>query len=337
MVLYHENRIEVDYIPNLRASFKAYDAARTRNDIATSSSTSSSDVHLSTLRDLLFNRKRDTISRSEKYGRLIVAGYDLRRTKGVERMLYSSTGATSKSKSLWINICLFSRLRVAFQCFKDIALALPSFTQVSITLVPYIPVVMNPSQRSLDLDQTFSVLGLKPTHITTEAVLGKSWTLEKTKREFVKRQKQKPNIHAEVQMLMFFGVLKSSNSNRFPYFGCSKLSCFMCNHFLQFFGRVTTRGSHGRLFRPWTVPNVNGLQSGEAKKTAKALISVQKKIQETLKASVEVNIRHQRTSVVGGVSSVSGRRQEQQSQRQLQIDRQFIEAERDRVSALLQR
>jgi hypothetical protein len=82
---------------------------------------------------------------------------------------------------------------------------------------------------------------------------------------------------------------------------------------------------------------VNGLQAGEARKTAKALISVQKKIQEILKASVEVNIRHQRTSVVGGGSSVSGRRQEQQSQRQLQIDRQLIKAERDRVSALLQR
>ena len=35
MVLYHQNRIDHSYIPNLRASFKAYDAVRRRNDTNT--------------------------------------------------------------------------------------------------------------------------------------------------------------------------------------------------------------------------------------------------------------------------------------------------------------
>jgi hypothetical protein len=101
-----------------------------------------------------------------------------------------------------LDICLLARLRVAFQNFKDIALTLPSFEQVTIILVlrPLAPT--NPSQRLLNLNQTFGILQLDLGLATTKAVLGQNWTVAKIKREFAKRQKQKPNVHAKVQMLM---------------------------------------------------------------------------------------------------------------------------------------
>ncbi|KAF2848346.1 hypothetical protein T440DRAFT_491243 [Plenodomus tracheiphilus IPT5] len=300
MVFQHQSRIEQNYIPKLRVSFKAYDAARTSDREITSTSTSASGANLFILRDLLFNRNTDNLSTLEKHERLIIASYNLRTTKRIEEILYSSASTTSKSKKLWINICLFARLRVAFECFKSIMLVLQSFKQ------------------------TFSILGLKLDSTTAKAVLGRGWTLDKTKREFTKRQKQKPNIHAEVQMLMFLNARESSGSSRFPYFGCSKLSCFMCNHFLQFYGSITTRGSHGRLFRPWTVPNADGLQSGQASRTARALISMQKQVEKTL------------TSVVGG-SSVLGKPQEQEPQGQVHIKRLAMNAERYRVADMFRR
>ena len=336
MVFYHQSRIEHDYIPDLRASFKAYDATQANDGMITSSSTSGSDANLSILRNLLFDRNSDDLSTLEKHGRLIIASYNLRKTRGIEGLLCSSASSTSKSKKLWVNVCLFARLRGAYECFKDITLALPSFKHVSITLIPCPLVPPNSSKCTLSLGQTFSILKLAMDTTTIRAVLGHGWTLDKTKREFTRRQKQKPNIHAEIQMLMFLNALESSRPGRFPYFGCSKLSCFMCNHFLRCYGHITTRGSHGRLFKPWTVPNVDGLQSGQASRTARALISVQKQVEKTLKAAIEGPIKFERTSVIAGSSILDGRPQ-QQLQRQLHIKRLRMIAERERIAEMFRR
>jgi hypothetical protein len=331
MVLYHQNRIEHNYIPNLRASFKAYDAVRTKNDNNTPENSSVTDATLSALRTLLFDRNIDETSTLERHTRLVIASYNMRRARNIEEVLCSSPSATSKSKSLWLDICTLARLRIAFQNFKDITLTLPSFEQVTIILVlrPLAPA--NQSQRPLNLKQTFSILQIDLSPVTMKAVLGQNWTVAKIEREFAKRQNQKPNIHAEVQMLMFLNTKDSSASGLFPYFGCSKLSCFMCDRFIQSYGRYTTRGCHGRLFKPWTVPSVDRLLPGQSDRAAKALILVQKEVKKKLTASVKGPIRHERTSVIGG-SCVLSDRQEEYSQRQLQIDRLRMKAERDRVA-----
>ena len=335
MVLYHQNRIEHSYIPDLRASFKAYDAARMRNGTDSLENSSVLDTTLSVLRDLLFDGNINVTSTLEKHTRLIFASYNLRRTEN-EEVLYSSPSANSRSKSLWWDICLLARLRVAFQRFKDIALTLPSFEQVTIILVPCPLAPANPSQRPLNLKQTFGILQLDVGPATTKAVVGQSWTVARVEREFAKLQKQKPQVHAEVQMLMSLNTNESSTSRLFPYLGCSKLSCFMCNRFIESCGRFTTRGCHGRLFKPWTVPSVDRLLPGQADRTAKGLILVQKEVEKKLKTSVEGNIRRERTSVIGGSSVIVGR-QEERSQRQLQIDRLKMKAERDRVAEMFKR
>lgn len=110
----------------------------------------------------------------------------------------------------------------------------------------------------------------------------------------------------------------------------------MCNRFIQSFGRFKTRGCHGRLFKPWTVPRVGDLLPGQAAQTAKALLSVQKEVKKNLKASLKEQIRHERTSVLNG-GSVTSSGQETRSQRQLQIDRLKMKAERDRVVEVFKR
>jgi hypothetical protein len=145
-------------------------------------------------------------------------------------------------------------------------------------------------------------------------------------------------------MLMFLNTNELFASGLFPYFGCSKLSCFMCNRFIQSYVRFTTRGCHGRLFKPWTVPNVDRLLPGEADRTAKALILVQTEVEKKLKSSVKGHIRHERTSVIGGSSVLDGP-QEERSQIKLQIDRlrvkarvkAMVKAERDRVAEMFKR
>ncbi|KAF2709074.1 hypothetical protein K504DRAFT_380044 [Pleomassaria siparia CBS 279.74] len=335
MVLYHQYRIEHDYIPSLRASFKAYDPVCANN---TSETSLAPDAVLSILRPLLFDDSTNGTSTLERHERLVTVLYDLRRTKSIEEVLHSSQRATSELKGLWLDICMVARLRVAFQAFKDVALTLPSFERVTIILVPRPPAPANPSQRPLTLKQTFGILQLELGPATTKAVLGQKCSVPKAEREFAKRQKQKPSIHAEVQMLMFLNTDESATSGLFPYFGCSKLSCFMCNRFIQSYGRFATRGCHGRLFKPWTVPAVDRLLPGQADRIARALISVQKKVEKKLKTSVEGHIRHERTSVIGG-SSVLGGQQEESSQRQRTEDSSsptrhaYVDLERDEIEA----
>lgn len=100
MVLYHQNRIEHSYIPNLRASFKAYDAVRRRDDTNTLENSSVADATLFVLRTLLFDRNINDTSILEKHMSLVIASYNLRRTRIIEEILYSSSSVTFRSKSL---------------------------------------------------------------------------------------------------------------------------------------------------------------------------------------------------------------------------------------------
>ncbi|ORX98686.1 hypothetical protein BCR34DRAFT_593143 [Clohesyomyces aquaticus] len=336
MLSYHQSRVESNYIPDLRASLKAYEASLKRPHASTTAHGSILDAKLLGLRGLLFDADiRDTIT-IKWHAQLIIASYDLRRSSTIEQTLNSSPSATSRSRNLWVSICLLSRIRVAFKNFKQIACTLPSFENVSIILIPRPPAPTSPTQRPLDLKQTFSILGLTTTSDTVQAVMNQKWTLTKTEHEFRKRQRMKLNIHAEVQMIIFLNTSGSSASRLFSYIGCSKLCCFLCSSFIDSYGRFTARGCHGRLFRPWTVPIVDKLLPGQAGRISKALLSVQKEVKNKLVAAVKGNVRMERTSVLGG-SSIFGVQREEGSDRQSRIYQWRMKAERDRVAETFRR
>lgn len=329
MMSYHRDRISNSYIPGLRSSFTAYDSG----SAMIKTCTEAADPAITDLRSLLFDRNgTDTL---EKHSSLVIASYNLRRKRVLEQLLYSSSSATSKSKALWVDICMLARLRIAFQIFKDIALTLPSFTDVTIVLVPHPSKPVNPSQRPLNLKQTLGILQLDLSPTTIKAVLGQNSIATKIEQEFGKRQKQKPNIHAEVQMLMFLDANEPLTSGIVPYFGCSKLCCFMCDRLIQSYGRILTRGCHGRLFKPWTVPSSNQLLHGQAERIAKALIVVQQEVQKEPKRT-NFGHKHERTSIIGG-SSILSEQQDEASQRQSQIARLRMKSERDRVAELFRK
>jgi len=330
MVSYHSSRIKQDYIPNLRQSFKAYDAEQTRHVANTTPDRSVVDAELSALRDILFNNLPNDISTFNKHKKLIVASYDLRREAAVEEALNSGASSSLKSRTLWISICLFSRVRVAYRTFIEIAQTLPSFGHIKFVLVPRPAVSPKPPQRPATLKQTLGMLKLDLNLNITKKVLGNDWTVGKTEERFKNLQKQNLNVHAEVQMLIALATNESVKSDLFPYFGCSKLSCFMCSRFIQAYGRFTTRGCHGRLFKQWTVPNADGLLPGQSDRIARALVSVQKELKKKLKESIETHIRHERTSVVGG-SSIVSKWPENTPSRRSQIDQMEAKGVHEKV------
>ena len=132
MILFHQERFESSYIPDLRANFKAYDADFKRDKTSIGGTVLDSDNSLSPLRNIVFDSSVPDTDTLEKHETLVLASYDLQRTRTMKEVLYTSSKATSKSKSLWLSTCLLARLRVAFIVFKNIALTLPSFQQLTI-------------------------------------------------------------------------------------------------------------------------------------------------------------------------------------------------------------
>ncbi len=73
------------------------------------------------------------------------------------------------------------------------------------------------------------------------------------KKRFTGLQNNELPTHAQMQMVIH--LLKSSIGfdEIFSYFGCSRLSCFMCHAFLKSCGKLEVRGCHGMLYPKWTI------------------------------------------------------------------------------------
>lgn len=333
---YHQIRIQNSYIPDLRASFKAFEAEFGKTYLDTTGDGSDLATELSILRELLFNPSVNDESTLDRHSILVIAAYDLRRSSNIEHMLNSSSRASSTSKELWVNICLIARLRVTFEKFKETALTFPSFTRITIALVSRPPAPASPPHRLMNLTETFHMLGLNTKKNTIQAVMGQKWTLNKLERKFMKRQRHKLNIHAEVQLLIHLNTANASGSRIFPYIGCSKLCCFMCYSFIQSYGHFNARGCHGRLFKPWTVPTMELLLPEQVERISVAVISLQNEILKKLVTPVAGKVRQERTSVFGG-SSLIGTQHHEISTRRAQIDHLIVKAEKDRVAEMFRR
>lgn len=119
-------------------------------------------------------------------------------------------------------------------------------------------------------------------------------------------------------------------------FGCSKFSSFMCARFLHFHRRFTTRGCHGRLSGPWTIPEAAGLRLGQRDQIVGAVIQLQKDLKKELKSKVNKSEHQEKTSTIGGSSILSAHWSEG-SERQWDLERRKLKAEQERVAEMFKR
>ncbi|KAI4194956.1 MAG: hypothetical protein LQ350_007475 [Teloschistes chrysophthalmus] len=63
-------------------------------------------------------------------------------------------------------------------------------------------------------------------------------------------------VHAEIQLLTFYGLKKLRNSRQPRVLGVSKSACFLCDLFISSHGRFFFSKTHGRLYDTWTMPDL---------------------------------------------------------------------------------
>lgn len=199
---------------------------------------------------MVFEIRKPCDNKVEKHCELVTLAYNLRTTKSVEKALSCSPSATKKTKRLWVDICLIARLRVAFKKFKQIAINLPSFSKVTIILLPHHSAPTNLPGDPLKLKQTMSILELELDSPKLKGMISPNWTVVKADQEFNERQREGLNIHAEVQILVFLSSSEQSLQGILPCFGCSKLNCFMCYHLLRSHGKLLREAAMGRSSTP---------------------------------------------------------------------------------------
>ena len=333
MLDYYKYRLESTYIPDLRSSLKECDHLLKPIDNA---QCSEALQQLSILRGLTFDHQPSESILLDRHDNLVTQAYRLRKMKEVKELLLDPPRATASTRKLWIRICFLGRLRLCYEIFKGIVDRIPSFAKVDIVLIPRASVLQDPIENALTLKQTLEKITLQLDMQTVQTILGEKWTIGKAEQQFRQLQRQKLHVHAEVQMVMFFSKLDETFVHLNRYFGCSKYSCFMCSHFLKAHGTFKTRGSHGRLFKPCTIPTTTGLVAIQHKRLHDAVLQLQKDIKKELKRNFQRAKKQEKISVVGG-STVFSERNAEEAAASLLIENRSMKAEQERVAAMFQR
>ncbi|KAI6037922.1 hypothetical protein EDC04DRAFT_2897095 [Pisolithus marmoratus] len=199
---------------------------------------------------------------------LVEHTYSIRHIKAIGIFLDSCPKA-SVGRKLLSDIQWLGRLRSCYCTLVEAAVNIPGFSQLSIIPVKNLPPRVCPSPLPTLVD-VMKYLGqtLDPTSV--KRFIGEGLGVIDAGRIFKEVQttisRRHLPTHAELQLVLYIirtMDMKTVSEEIYPYIGCSKLSCFLCAVFLKLFGQsgftFRTRGSHGKIYPPWSIPDVDGL------------------------------------------------------------------------------
>lgn len=156
------------------------------------------------------------------------------------------------------------------------------------------------------LGQTFASLSEPLEETNIKVLFGQKWSKHKLTAEFDKVQAKSPQIHAEVQLMLYAAQQNARRGQHSEYIGCSKRSCLLCSKFLRAYGSFRTRPSHGKIFGPWTIPETDCLSGEDLDTLASAVKTLEEFLKDSLKKSKAQKVPPQaKESTVGGPSKAS--------------------------------
>ncbi|KAL8932118.1 MAG: hypothetical protein Q9211_006518 [Gyalolechia sp. 1 TL-2023] len=73
-------------------------------------------------------------------------------------------------------------------------------------------------------------------------------------------------VHAEIQLIVFYGRTPNLEGQVPRVLGVSKSACYLCDLFISLHGQYFISGTHGRLYDKWTVPNLASFNLAQRQK-----------------------------------------------------------------------
>lgn len=275
MVEYYKDRLEQDYIPNYRTRFEAlHDNFRKPSDISWEE-VEAIQVHseveikitksnylecmgasFDALKDLFRIAKESSIP--EQLQLIARRAYEMRHSRPIKTYIQVCLGLSGMRKFL-SSIYFLGRIRAAYETFMTCAKAFPSFTSVQayLLLPPKVPTL----ESAPTLADTMRLSALDYDLPTIRRHVNSTIQLRALQEKFLDRQEdalKNLRVHAEIQILQIIQQTVEDLNDVSPYFGCSKLSCYLCSLVLKAYN-FETRGCHGRLYERWTVLHQSSL------------------------------------------------------------------------------
>jgi hypothetical protein len=235
LISYYKQRLHI-YISHIKGSSK--------DDLAAAFNMRSDGIVLAKeLHELSAQYKADSIP-LEVLKRMISIAYQL-------RPVAAPVGLTSHIGRIRRSVFFLGRLRSAYETFKETAIELQkSFKTITISCLP------PPDARWLKKSQL----------IQRVQELVKMEQVPQPQKHHLDKLRGRPTnllttCHAEVQLLLKFEGSFSTNTDPFPYIGCSRMSCWLCYQLLAHYkdkrtdtrGYYQTRGSHGTVYPFWHI------------------------------------------------------------------------------------
>lgn len=90
------------------------------------------------------------------------------------------------------------------------------------------------------------------------------------------------HVHAEIQLLIFYGKDLSLAASTPHVLGVSKAACYLCDLFIHKHGQFFITKTHGRLHDQWTVPDLAEFSQRERDNYRRILIAVNKEIENAI-------------------------------------------------------
>jgi len=182
-------------------------------------------------------------------------------------------------------INMLGRLRVAYECFKFVAL---TFDEVQ-------AIQMEPTnlRQNVQMDaKRFQRLLQKP---DVDLKLPKD--LHKSKAASKYKNASILHVHAEIQVLVSLGRNPGWHNRAHPYIGVSKKLCFLCHQILQNYSPLAQEGArrpifngrpcHGKVYPLWTLPQCVDLLCTAKLSLATAVTYAHRLIRHKLREKLE--------------------------------------------------
>ena len=92
-------------------------------------------------------------------------------------------------------------------------------------------------------------------------------------------------VHAEIQLVTFYGLCSNAPRTRPRVLGVSKSACYLCSLFLLSQGQYFITKTHGRLYNQWNVPDLAAFGANQVDEYRRLLATMHKKIREDITAA----------------------------------------------------
>lgn len=271
MVDYYKERLDQDYIPKYHKTFETLrDKFRNSSDIsweeveaAQFNCEREDKVTMDNFLDSmgLASQELRDLSTLCKGGynpelRCLIASkaFEMRHSRPVKAYIQVCFGEAD-SRQFLSCIYFLGRIRAAYETFVACAKANPSFQSIQAYLV-LSPEIPKPNPESAPtLAQTMELAGLDCSSFVIRNHISATMQWRALEDKFRNRQQDalaNLRVHCETQILQTIQQDTEDLSDVFPYFGCSKRSCYLCTLVFEEYG-FTTRGTHGKIYERWMV------------------------------------------------------------------------------------